>query len=710
MNIAFDMSLMLGSSTDPRLLEGVEKFIHHVKRSNPDDVYHFFYEKTDSRHVSLPDQIRQFIEEHHIHCFHVFDLPGSDQALWRKEWFGKSKVVLYVQHMLSERFVSTSHVRNDSATESSAAYLNFLQSCDLILAASSSVREDAIQYAGAPAEKVKLATEVNYQQDLRKRLAVFTPMTASDSDLNHYIQLVLPALQERYECDVFIGDGYEPHSSLNSEEPAYRIFRHAEFVNRAQLYDDVMFQLGDSTEHKYMVPYVLRYPGIVVLHDLELRKLGLYEVDYYLEKARAIIVHSRRAKKILHDKGFHNVGYIRLPQKLPVMISLVTARNFVFSSFIQSEEHAWVVSAIRMVKRLVDEGNTDIRYVVYGPYAAQAGESLRELVKELGLDNIIEFKACTDRKGYQTALSLSDACIHMFDDHDAASPAAVLDILAYGKAAIVRDSDMIEELPDEVVCKIGSDGQWEEQLYVSMQKLYRDKGLRQQMRQKTRKYISEKHTLPNYIDKFQGIVEDGLFNELDEVFDENGSQAQPEHSNEESSHEAERDSETATEASSHDNHSDQESDSAKASETIARVTTRSVYLTPNRYRRLLLKTGPVSYFSFNLGELPPDCTIERAVMQIQAVTKVLRIHRIKSPWSSRSAVRRRPSIRALPIYKTAAKPKSKRVTRKLFTWECTSLAQSWMQDQLSNHGVYVPRVSALKKPRLHVVISGKFDS
>src|SRR6188472_1666113 len=72
---------------------------------------------------------------------------------------------------------------------------------------------------------------------------------------------LLPQLGRTHEIDVFV------------DEPVVRIaagVRSAhDFVwrHRAEPYDLTVYQVGNSSHHDYLWPYLFRYPGVTVLHD-----------------------------------------------------------------------------------------------------------------------------------------------------------------------------------------------------------------------------------------------------------------------------------------------------------------------------------------------------------------------------------------------------------------------------------------------------------
>jgi glycosyltransferase involved in cell wall biosynthesis len=90
---------------------------------------------------------------------------------------------------------------------------------------------------------------------------------------------LVPALREWYDVDVFV------HRTTPALEPGTRSAHDFVWLNQQAPYDLTVFQLGNSSVHNYMWPYLFRYPGLTVLHDV------------HLHHARAAaLLQSRRAK------------------------------------------------------------------------------------------------------------------------------------------------------------------------------------------------------------------------------------------------------------------------------------------------------------------------------------------------------------------------------------------------------------------------------
>jgi glycosyltransferase involved in cell wall biosynthesis len=105
------------------------------------------------------------------------------------------------------------------------------------------------------------------------RLAFFTPLAPIHSGISAYSAELLPMLGRTHEVDVYVEDAVFRHfTAADAFGGQARICRAHDFVPRHVLapYDLIVYQLGNATCHEYMWPYLMRYPGLVVLHDGQL--------------------------------------------------------------------------------------------------------------------------------------------------------------------------------------------------------------------------------------------------------------------------------------------------------------------------------------------------------------------------------------------------------------------------------------------------------
>ena len=160
------------------------------------------------------------------------------------------------------------------------------------------------------------------------RLAWFSPMPPVPTGIATCSAELVEALRAEHEIDVYGDKVTEPaRRSLGGGGSAH------EFVWRHRLapYDLTVYQVGNSSHHDFLWPYLFRYPGLAVLHDAHLHHaraaalLRTKRADHY--RAEFIATHPDAHQDLaeLAVKGFDNHLYYSWPMtKLIVEASRLT--------------------------------------------------------------------------------------------------------------------------------------------------------------------------------------------------------------------------------------------------------------------------------------------------------------------------------------------------------------------------------------------------
>ncbi len=100
-----------------------------------------------------------------------------------------------------------------------------------------------------------------------QRVAWFTPVPPVRSGIARYSVELIPRLASIYAIDLFVEstDAPCPGGATGMFSAHDFVWKHA-----TTPFDLVVYQLGNSPCHDYMWPYLVRYPGLVVLHDGQL--------------------------------------------------------------------------------------------------------------------------------------------------------------------------------------------------------------------------------------------------------------------------------------------------------------------------------------------------------------------------------------------------------------------------------------------------------
>jgi glycosyltransferase involved in cell wall biosynthesis len=96
------------------------------------------------------------------------------------------------------------------------------------------------------------------------RLAWFSPMPPVRSGVAVCSADLVGALSAEFEIDVFV-DEPVVRAARGTRSAHDFVWRHAQAP-----YDLTVFQMGNSSNHDYIWPYLFRFPGLTVLHDVHL--------------------------------------------------------------------------------------------------------------------------------------------------------------------------------------------------------------------------------------------------------------------------------------------------------------------------------------------------------------------------------------------------------------------------------------------------------
>ena len=96
------------------------------------------------------------------------------------------------------------------------------------------------------------------------RIAWFSPMPPVPTGVAACSAELVAALRRQHLIDVYGDEG--PVARPSGAESAHNfVWRH-----RSHPYDLTVYQVGNSSHHDYLWPYLFRYPGLTVLHDAHL--------------------------------------------------------------------------------------------------------------------------------------------------------------------------------------------------------------------------------------------------------------------------------------------------------------------------------------------------------------------------------------------------------------------------------------------------------
>jgi glycosyltransferase involved in cell wall biosynthesis len=324
------------------------------------------------------------------------------------------------------------------------------------------------------------------------RIAWFSPLPPERSGIAAYTAEVLPLLAAEHAIDVFV------------ERDAHRfVWRH-----RLQPYDLVVYQLGNARCHDYMWAYLLRYPGLAVLHDARLHQArarqllqaerfddyraefrfdhpeavqdfteyaveGLGGPIYYfwsmlrpiMATARTVAVHNTRVADGLREQFFHAcVDTIRMG--VPAIDSssreAVAARAalrrslgipddaMVFAAFGKVTAEKRVSAIVRALAALRAEGRN-----VYGMFVGDDSDaSLAADVARFGIADRVRVTGYVADEAVGTYLAAADVCVCLRWPTALETSASWLRCLAAARPTIISDLAHLVDVPSPVARRV----------------------------------------------------------------------------------------------------------------------------------------------------------------------------------------------------------------------------------------------------------------
>jgi hypothetical protein len=106
------------------------------------------------------------------------------------------------------------------------------------------------------------------------KIAYWSPLSPQATGVADYSEELLPYLAEAAEIHLFT-DGYEPSRPEIRDRFRWHPAREFDRLAGTERYDLNLYQIGNSSYHRYALNAALRFPGVVVMHDLVLQHLFL---------------------------------------------------------------------------------------------------------------------------------------------------------------------------------------------------------------------------------------------------------------------------------------------------------------------------------------------------------------------------------------------------------------------------------------------------
>lgn len=464
--------------------------------------------------------IERFLEEYSIDIFIIGTSCGKETLLYERKWLKNVKSILVIyDNFLDE----------NQKEEWCANRIKMLKGIDLCFVTSKAMKKTLIERFEFISDEIievgdgigrefclesaaeRILLTVNKITDIKKKesiynMAIFTPLPPIYSGISNYSKDIINELSKYLKIDVYIDGGYEADCIFNNN---VHIYHHEEFEKYAEKYDAIVYQMGNAPYHTYMLPYIEKYSGCVVMHDINLhhllgkmladtkdydryerylledfepnvvreyiRKLKNGEVSmamsdihvngFVVNHADRIIVHSMYGKKRLLEREIgRKVAHIKLYAKIENDYKKeilkekygFSKEEIVIASFgtvTPLKRNHEIIEALNILK----DRFCNVKYVIVGGDTSPSEEYSRlcmETIKKYKMENMVRFTGYVSDEKFMDYMGLADICANLRYPYNGESSASFAQLLGMGKAVIVNKIGDFDEVPDNVCVKI----------------------------------------------------------------------------------------------------------------------------------------------------------------------------------------------------------------------------------------------------------------
>jgi glycosyltransferase involved in cell wall biosynthesis len=385
------------------------------------------------------------------------------------------------------------------------------------------------------------------------RVAWFTPLRPIRSGISLYNEELLPALRGVVEIDVFV-DGYRPVGIEGGAGLRLLPARRFDAEDRRRRYDAIVYQMGNSPAHAYMVELALRRPGILVLHDTVLHHLVLsmttvrgvrrYRVvmserygergaemaervlrgqmpaemfdfplsEDLIESARFVVTHSEFSRGVVESLGARAAVRvpmgIRLPQPIAVDVARAALRlpsePFTVASVTLVNPYKRLDVVLRALRRLGQD--RAVRFVIAGDVSPAV--PLARLVSLNGLDDVVTLRGYVDVREAALLAAAADVTVNLRYPTAGETSSSLLRLMAAGRPVLVSDAGSFRELPDWAVVKVPVDALEEETVLALLGALAKDPRLAEQIGRSARRFVEDEHSVTRMAEGYRAVLQE----------------------------------------------------------------------------------------------------------------------------------------------------------------------------------------------------------
>jgi glycosyltransferase involved in cell wall biosynthesis len=386
------------------------------------------------------------------------------------------------------------------------------------------------------------------------KVAYFTPLNPVKTGISDYSEEMLPYLARHLECDIYIDKNSCPGNLELLKD--FNVIPFEEGSFKPDHYDEILYHMGnDYSAHAFIYRALLKYPGIVVLHDYVLQ-------GFYAEKYDAdgdFSSYQSRLIKYYGEDGEKIADRTALREPYPIWES-EQALNFPLNEEIAAHSKGLIVHSDFVKTRVQKKTSRPVRKIHHhghilksfdrdsirselglGPkdiLIAAAGYINRnkrytQILNALARIRNLSFTfavAGTDRGGIldncappdcppviklghldlprlEKFIYASDICINLRYPTMGESSGMLIRMMGYGRPVLVTDYGSYAEFPDYAVIKIAPGIDEEELIKRFVEALIQDEDFRKSAGREASGYVKKKCSIDKCAREYAAFIQ-----------------------------------------------------------------------------------------------------------------------------------------------------------------------------------------------------------
>ena len=346
-------------------------------------------------------------------------------------------------------------------------------------------------------------------------LAIASPLPPEKSGISFYTARILPALSKYYNIVLIHPNGNSIYQSYNINAIQIPIYPPKWLDSIEAQNAKIIYQIGNSHYHSWILSLLLRHPGIVVLHDYYLSHLmnywcldpnatySLAELIYYcngykgletyifdiakyqdnylwdyslnqkvLQSARGVIIHNQHIKNLAGTD--YKTSSLKNWFQVPLISNQTEINKDTYKGQLLLDQKYNLTNTSKVICSFGYVGPSKLSLELLEAFieselvaegwllffaGAEGGDEaynnkLRRIINKNNLNNTVHITGWLQNEEYASFLDKADICVQLRTKTRGETSGALIDCLQRGSAVIINNHGSLAEIPKDVCSKL----------------------------------------------------------------------------------------------------------------------------------------------------------------------------------------------------------------------------------------------------------------